>query len=246
MAVCNEQGVLYPNLPPESLEKLKARCKQVRELLDRNASSGEHGVRADTDADMLAFLRGQRNGFLLPRLEPLWNAMNALRRACVPEWPGEPQTGPEAHAALNAVDHYIEAAEAGLKPPEAAAASPVSTTNGRVQAPATPKAYLFTWRDILDALNTPFNSSNCSHVRRANDKFDGPIPSPGRGAQPQVEKTTLLAWWNSLEARFQEDQQRRTDKKASLQAQHNYGRDESVLPEVAGHVQKRRRKKNTH
>jgi hypothetical protein len=43
------------------------------------------------------------NAYPLPTLEPLWNAAQALNLGGVPAWPGEPQTGPDAFAALDAL-----------------------------------------------------------------------------------------------------------------------------------------------
>lgn len=98
----------FANLPPEPPDTpstILAHCEVYREHLAksvRELGRGARGVRIDTRADRLAFLRGQLgNAYLLPTLEPLWTAAQALNLGDVPPWPGEPQTGREAFEALD-------------------------------------------------------------------------------------------------------------------------------------------------
>src|SRR5262249_40573593 len=116
-----------------------------------------------------------------------------------------------------------------------------------VQAPAPPSSatqYLLNWREILDALEQKNNPQNQRRVRQLNEQYPRPIILPGKGGQPKVSKDKLLDWWNELEKRFRESEQKQADTEATLQAQHTYGRDGTVLPDISGQIQKRRGKKS--
>jgi hypothetical protein len=109
--------------------------------------------------------------------------------------------------------------------------------------PLSPIDYLMNWRGILDALKLGNNDENRNRVRQLNKLRAGPIILPGKGGQPKVTKDKLLSWWNSLEKRFEEIEQKATDTQATLSSRHNYARDGQVLPNISGHVKKRRGKK---
>ena len=100
------------------------------------------------------------------------------------------------------------------------------------------------WREILDALDLANNAENQRRVRELNTRFEGPIILPSKGGQPKANKDKLLNWWNGLEERFRQMEQKQTDTEATLQAEYSYARDEKVLPNISGHVKKRRRKKS--
>jgi hypothetical protein len=51
-----------------------------------------------------------------------------------------------------------------------------------------------------------------------------------------VCKEELIAWWNALDERFDECEQQRLDREATLAASYAHGRDATVLPDMAGHV----------
>lgn len=105
--------------------------------------------------------------------------------------------------------------------------------------PAEPKVYLTSWREILDALSlTPHQKDK---VAKLNKDFDGPIVVEKQGAQPRVERSTLLAWYNGLEARFQEVRQRHRDRQATTAGGYSYGKEGTVVQEISGSVKKRRR-----
>jgi hypothetical protein len=59
------------------------------------------------------------DAYPLPTLEPLWIAAHALNLGGVPPWPGEPQNGPEAFQALDALADWCRQHSAGqpVKPP---------------------------------------------------------------------------------------------------------------------------------
>src|SRR5690348_131254 len=72
----------------------------------------------------------------------------------------------------------------------------------RAPEPASPapRVYLASWYAILAALGLPSTGRQgrvCRElVRRFNHDYNGPIVMPGKGGQPRVEKTRLLAWWD--------------------------------------------------
>jgi hypothetical protein len=112
-----------------------------------------------------------------------------------------------------------------------------------VNAPSAPcccKTYLWNWREILAALEMRNNAENRRRVREANAKFAGPIALPTKGGQPKACKERLLEWWNNLEKQFDEQEQNALDEQATLAASYSYGKDETVLPDISGHVLKRR------
>jgi hypothetical protein len=100
--------------PPDTLETILCRCAVIRDQLAKKAGEGARGVRIDTPDAQLAFLRGELGDvYLLPALEPLWNAAHALNLGDVPPWRGEPQTGPEAFEALAALADWCRLHSAG-------------------------------------------------------------------------------------------------------------------------------------
>lgn len=108
--------------------------------------------------------------------------------------------------------------------------------------PAEPKAYLWGWTEILDAVGMKDNTENRRQVRRLNDLFDGPIVVVGSGSKPQaINKTNLLAWWNRLDDLHRELQQQERDKQATAADSYSYGSGGTVVPNIAGAVKKRRR-----
>jgi hypothetical protein len=100
---------------------------------------------------------------------------------------------------------------------------------------------LCSWREILTALKRKNNSQSLSTVKRLNKSMGGPIKTGGRGAQPQVDKAKLLAWWCDLDRLHEEQQQRRQDSAATVENRHNYGRNGEVVPDISGGVKRRRR-----
>jgi hypothetical protein len=108
-------------------------------------------------------------------------------------------------------------------------------------SPAEPKAYLTSWREILDALHRKNNPTERQTVSKLNKEQGGPIIVSGRGKQPFVERVKLRVWWDGLEGRFQELQQRHRDKQATTADQYSYGNEGTVVPEIGGSAKKRRR-----
>ena len=105
-----------------------------------------------------------------------------------------------------------------------------------------PKSYLLSWREIVEALDLKPNEASRDQIRSLNEKYSGPITIGGRGKQPKATRENLLKWWNGLESRFEENQARDRDKQATVDNQYKHGRDETVVPDISGHVKKRRGK----
>jgi hypothetical protein len=109
--------------------------------------------------------------------------------------------------------------------------------------PPKPKTYLTSWAEILSALDRHNDDATRTKISRLNENFNGPIISPGQGAQPFAEKTALINWWNELETRFREKEQKRIDSRATVQDRCEHGRDGVVIPGIIGHEVKSRRKR---
>jgi hypothetical protein len=109
--------------------------------------------------------------------------------------------------------------------------------------PPKPKTYVMSWAEILSALDRHDDEATRTKISRLNEKFNGPIISPGQGAQPFAEKTSLINWWNELETRFREEEQKRIDSRATVQDRYEHGRDGVVSPGITGHEVKSRRKR---
>jgi hypothetical protein len=113
--------------PPQldTPERILSRCEDIRKQQAKSASEAARGVRTDTSAAFRAFLFGEfGNAYPLPTLEPLWTAAQALNLGGVPPWPGEPQSGPEAFQALNALADWCRRQSAGQPVKSPAAPTP--------------------------------------------------------------------------------------------------------------------------
>jgi hypothetical protein len=105
----------------------------------------------------------------------------------------------------------------------------------------SPVEYLLSWREILDVLGMKNNTEERDKVRNLSDHYDGPILVPGRGSQPKVVKTKLLEWWNGLEIQWEVGHNRERDSKPTASDRYSYGKDGTVVPDIAGGVKRRRK-----
>jgi hypothetical protein len=103
-----------------------------------------------------------------------------------------------------------------------------------------PAAYLMSWREILKAVKVRNTPEKRRRVRMLNERYDGPIIMPAQGGQPKVEGGKLLIWWNSLQQAFLDSSQKQLDRQATTANQYEYGRNLTVVPDLAGSVKKRR------
>jgi hypothetical protein len=110
--------------------------------------------------------------------------------------------------------------------------------------PPKPNRYLIGWNDILDKLGLA--DERTEYLRTLNVRYRGPIILT-QGAQPKVDVSELVAWWNGLREiwkaeadtlKAEADKQR--DAQATVADIHGYGHDDqSVVPEISGGVKRR-------
>jgi hypothetical protein len=105
-----------------------------------------------------------------------------------------------------------------------------------------PKDYLFGWDSILSALGRKDSTEERGRVDRLNDTHNGPIIAPRQGGKVTAERAALIQWWNSLEDRLREIQQRKLDSDATVASKFQYGRKGEVVPEISGEVKRGRAK----
>jgi hypothetical protein len=118
----------------------------------------------------------------------------------------------------------------------------VSPVDAQSPAADTPKKLLFGWAEILNTLKLSNDDTNRDRVSRLNDLHAGPIIKRGHGQPPMVDADKLVPWWNSLETRHAESVQHATDTEATVAASYRHGTDGEVVPDIGGHVQKRRKR----
>jgi hypothetical protein len=110
----------------------------------------------------------------------------------------------------------------------------------------SPKQLLHGWRAIDEALGLSqiYPNMNYDERRRKlaylNRRLGGPIKAGGKGSQPVVTRSALIAWWNSLEEQVEGLKARIRDRQATLQSRHPYGRTAHVIPELSGHMRRRK------
>lgn len=119
-------------------------------------------------------------------------------------------------------------------------AVPAPSAPARLGGEQIPAKLLMNWAQILNSLDLPNDDTNRHLVRRLNSEHDGPLLFGGQGSQPKVNKAMLIEWWNGLEERFREIDERSRDKAATVDSIHEYGRSGIVVPEIGGSVKKRR------
>ena len=107
------------------------------------------------------------------------------------------------------------------------------------QASRPPAEYLKNWQEILVALGRTNNREERRFVAALNRQYAGPIILPGRGGRPKAEKTKLIGWWNHLEIVWQTQGGGRSSTD-TVKEQYPYGRRGIVVPNIGGHVRKKR------
>ena len=222
-----------PNLPQEFLTDVERRFKEMG-LVGQDESLHWVGDQADISTLCMCFRPG---------------GPGAIQPNCQPEQAKQPSVS--VGFLKTATDD-----DAGITPPECTPSddskrkddkTAVVETNETVKPHQNeePKNYLFGWREILDAINRKNNTEEKTRIRRLNDspQHPGPITSSGQGAQPKVEKSKLIAWWNGLEDLFDEVNGRQRDETASVADRYKHGHDAEIVPNIDGSVKKRRKAK---
>jgi hypothetical protein len=107
-----------------------------------------------------------------------------------------------------------------------------------------PKAYLLSWREIMQALNLPTSRDGARNahrqIRSLNDLYSGPILFRGRGSQPFVDRARLLEWWDRLDEISAEKIRQRRDRQATAGESYPYAASGTVAPGIAGSVRPRK------
>lgn len=104
------------------------------------------------------------------------------------------------------------------------------------------KNYLWGWVEIAKELGQKNDETFQRRLRDMHDRIPSPIVFRGQGSPPMVDRAKLIEWWNSLEERLQELTQMTSDRRATTKAAYPHGRNEIVLPDLKGHVKRRRGK----
>lgn len=135
------------------------------------------------------------------------------------------------------------------KPAEVCDKPPAEGGDGppRRDQEGTPRTLLTGWHDITDALDMKYDDR--TNIKSLNRRFDGPITNKGKGTRPMVYKDVLFQWWDELATKYEElatKQEELANQKLGrtlmAEAQHDYGRDGTVAPEISGSVKKRRKR----
>ena len=150
-----------------------------------------------------------------------------------------------------AVSQQVSPAKA---PPSLACALPTGAQQGEGEKRPdahSAKQLLHGWRAIDEALGLSRSYPNMNYDERRrklaylNRRFGGPIKAGGKGRQPVVNRSELIAWWNSLEDQVEDQKARIRDKQATLQSRHQYGRAAQVAPDLGGSVKRRKSRSQT-
>jgi hypothetical protein len=148
----------------------------------------------------------------------------------------------ELHQAIDAVAEWCECRGASIAARAVAAkreGQPTEQAEHERPLPE-PVKYCHGWPEILQALKLKNNDDQRRVVRRLNERRDGPITFGSTGERPWVVAHDLLAWWNSLGQQVEEAEKQRANASESTSGQYNYGRNGTVVPEIKGHVKKKR------
>jgi hypothetical protein len=125
---------------------------------------------------------------------------------------------------------------------DAPATAPATPEKGELPKDQNPVKYLCGWTEILDTLGMAVHAANKTRISNMNKTFDGPIKRGTKGRRPLVAKKKLLEWWHRLEQCYDECRQEESNRQATVEARHPYGRTGEVVPNLGGHVKNRRRK----
>jgi hypothetical protein len=91
------------------------------------------------------------------------------------------------------------------------------------------------------AVGRPHNRPSIRQITRLSQSTGGPIVIGGKGRQPRVDRRKLLDWWNNLEERNCESENRLVDSRATVAEQFDYGKAATVVPQISGSVKRTRR-----
>jgi hypothetical protein len=149
------------------------------------------------------------------------------------EWPDVPRIKADVFGAFQrAVNHFGELLDLYTRPDGLSSEPP-------------PRKWLESWGDIIRALGESRTRDFQRKLRRLV-KLEGNCPimlGKKQGAQPFVDKTELLEWWNRRHLEFVAKQQESEGAKLEAEDQYAHGRNGTVVPGIAGSVKVRRQDK---
>lgn len=106
--------------------------------------------------------------------------------------------------------------------------------------PAEPVELLIGWLEIIKALGRKDSAEERTAMKQLNKKYDGPIITK-QGAKTVASRAKLVEWWNSLEQIFLDAANKQRDQSATTEGTYQYGKTATVVPEISGHIVKRRK-----
>lgn len=218
---------------PSATEALLKLARSIVQTAEGHAKIG---------IESLAAQRRRPEGFALVCLETCWPAIrDDLAKSRLPTQRQLENYRAESEWEYGQAVRRWEAEQresAGKEMPSAPAAREENAPPNQ-----KPKKLLHGWHAITSALALRY--AQREDVKRLNTACQGPITSQGQGTKPKVYEEDLVSWWNKLALRQQDLANQRAGARLSAQAQHAYGRDAAVAPEIGGGVKKRRRGKST-
>jgi hypothetical protein len=147
----------------------------------------------------------------------------------------------DAKFLVASVRPHFPMAESGQQPAE-----PATT---QLSVVGEPILLLRGWRDIVEILRLAETMPKATYSERRrrlaylNRAYGGPIQIGKRGSQPVVDRSALLAWWQSLTTQAEAKMTRDRDLRATVAATHLYGRTGIVAPDLGGSIRRRKGKR---
>jgi hypothetical protein len=160
------------------------------------------------------------------REQPARGGAAALQQSAAKDRPTEPS--PAVQAVLAASQPPSD------RQPGAGAPPPTGTV--------APRRLIRGWKELCNKVGLKYADRRMLH--RLSASQSGPIRTLGRGRPPEAWEDALITWWNDQEKRHAAVRERQESTAATLAGGFEYGRgSETVIPEVAMHLQRRRRPK---
>jgi len=106
-----------------------------------------------------------------------------------------------------------------------------------ITVPLPVENLLIGWPEILDAIRR--KKEHRKLVERLNRLLDGPIKTR-QGGSPLASHRLLIEWWNGLIDRWEETDQKEINTRTSVENQHPYGRDGTVVHDIGGSIKPRK------
>lgn len=192
-----------------------------------------------------AALTGMANGDFVRQqtyndlLQGVYAAMHRIGITWTPTPDYRVLRAPEARDMLLHIRNRLEAEEGPSASPPAEKRSGQRTRN----AIAVPHL-LESWDEIFEVIGKPLTKDRQKHInrlRKANKRYAGPIMLGSQGEQPKAERGELLDWWERMCQDLHERETERANRSRTVENQYPHGRDAVIVPDIDGHVRKRKR-----